>query len=87
MVTMWTAITDDAATARELLAAVLSPMLNRPVEALEGMLLVGPETRIADKVAEYQAAGVEELVLWPIVDEVAQLERFAERIAPRFAEA
>jgi alkanesulfonate monooxygenase SsuD/methylene tetrahydromethanopterin reductase-like flavin-dependent oxidoreductase (luciferase family) len=62
-------------------------MLNRPVEALEGLLLVGPESRIADKVAEYQAAGVEELVLWPIVDEVAQLERFAERIAPSFAQA
>jgi alkanesulfonate monooxygenase SsuD/methylene tetrahydromethanopterin reductase-like flavin-dependent oxidoreductase (luciferase family) len=85
MVTMWTAITEDEPSARRLLAEALSPMLNRPVEALEGMLLVGPESRIADKVAEYQAAGVEELVLWPIVDEVAQLERFAERIAPRFA--
>jgi len=85
MVTMWTGITDDDPSARRLLADVLSPMLNRPVEALEGMLLVGPESRIADKVAEYQAAGVEELVLWPIVDEVAQLERFAERIAPSFA--
>lgn len=87
MVTMWMAITDDSAGARRLVGEVLSPMLNRPAEALEAMLLVGPESRIADKVAEYQAAGAEELVLWPIVDEVAQLERFAERIAPAFSGA
>jgi len=87
MVTMWTAITDDEASTRLLLGEVLSPMLNRPVEALEGMLLVGSESRIADRIAEYEAAGVEELVVWPIVDEVAQLERFAERIAPRFSGA
>ena len=87
MVTMWTAITDDEAAGRRVLEEVLSPMLGRPVEALEGMLLVGPESRIADRVAAYAEAGVEELVLWPVVDEVAQLERFAERIAPRFASA
>ena len=87
MVTMWTAITDDEAAGRRVLEEVLSPMLGRPVEALEGMLLVGPESRIADRVAAYAESGVEELVLWPVVDEVAQLERFAERIAPRFASA
>lgn len=85
MVTMWTAITDDDAAGRRVLEEVLAPMLNRPVEALEAMLLVGPEGRIAERVAAYAEAGVEELVLWPVIDEVAQLERFAERIAPAFA--
>jgi alkanesulfonate monooxygenase SsuD/methylene tetrahydromethanopterin reductase-like flavin-dependent oxidoreductase (luciferase family) len=84
LVTMWTAITDDAAAGRRVLEERLAPMLNRPVEALEGMLLVGEEAAVADRVAEYEAAGVEELVLWPVVDEIGQLERFAERIAPRF---
>ena len=87
MVTMWTAVTDDEAAGRRVLEEVLAPMLGRPVEALEGMLLVGPESRIADRVAAYAEAGVEELVLWPVVDEVAQLERFADRIAPRFGGA
>ena len=85
MVTMWTAITDDEASGRRVLEEVLAPMLGRPVEALDGMLLVGTESRIADRVAAYADAGVEELVLWPVLDEVAQLERFAERIAPGFA--
>jgi alkanesulfonate monooxygenase SsuD/methylene tetrahydromethanopterin reductase-like flavin-dependent oxidoreductase (luciferase family) len=84
MVTMWTAITDDEATGRRVLEELLAPMLGRPVEALEGMLLVGTASRIADRVAAYAEAGVEELVLWPVLDEVAQLERFAERIAPAF---
>ena len=84
---MWTAITDDEASGRRVLEEVLAPMLGRPVEALDGMLLVGTESRVADRVAAYAEAGVEELVLWPVLDEVAQLERFAERIAPGFAAA
>lgn len=84
MVTVWTAITDDEAQGRRVLEEILSPMLGRPVEALEGMLLVGTESRVADRVAAYAEAGVEELVIWPVVDEIRQLERFAERIAPRF---
>jgi alkanesulfonate monooxygenase SsuD/methylene tetrahydromethanopterin reductase-like flavin-dependent oxidoreductase (luciferase family) len=84
MVTMWTAITDDAPAGRHVLETVLAPMLGRPLEALDGMLLVGEEAAIVDRVAAYEAAGVEELVLWPVIDEIRQIERFAERIAPSF---
>jgi alkanesulfonate monooxygenase SsuD/methylene tetrahydromethanopterin reductase-like flavin-dependent oxidoreductase (luciferase family) len=82
---MWTAITADAAGGRRVLEDLLAPMLGRPVDDLAGMLLVGEESAIADRIAAYQEAGVELLVLWPVVDEIGQLERFAERIAPRFS--
>lgn len=52
-----------------------------------GLLLVGTESRVADRIAGYEEAGVEELVLWPAIDEIRQIERFAERFAPSFAGA
>ena len=47
--------------------------------------LIGPESLIADRLSEYAAAGLEHAFVWPVIDEVAQLDRFAERIMPRFA--
>ena len=50
------------------------------------LMLVGPEQKIVDQVAACADAGVDELVLWPVIDELRQLETFASRIAPQFAE-
>lgn len=80
--TAFLALTTDAAEARRLIEARLVPVLQRPIEDLAPRLLVGPEGVVADRLTAYAEAGVEQVLVWPIVDEVAQLDRLAERVIP-----
>jgi hypothetical protein len=52
---------------------------------LEDRLLIGDEPLIVERLSAYAEAGLERALVWPVVDEVAQLERFAERVMPAFA--
>jgi hypothetical protein len=53
------------------------------VEELRERLLVGPAGECADKVARYQAAGAERILVWPVGDELRQLELFNGTVVAR----
>jgi alkanesulfonate monooxygenase SsuD/methylene tetrahydromethanopterin reductase-like flavin-dependent oxidoreductase (luciferase family) len=60
---------------------VLAPMLHRPVEALRSApLLIGPAEVCAERLAAFVAAGARRIFVWPLGDEVRQLELFRERV-------
>jgi alkanesulfonate monooxygenase SsuD/methylene tetrahydromethanopterin reductase-like flavin-dependent oxidoreductase (luciferase family) len=80
--TMWCYVTDDRARADAILADVLAPMLNRPVEQLRVILPIGPAEECAGKLLAYARAGAQRVFLWPLADERVQLEVFRERVVP-----
>jgi alkanesulfonate monooxygenase SsuD/methylene tetrahydromethanopterin reductase-like flavin-dependent oxidoreductase (luciferase family) len=81
LATMFFHVTEDRATAERIVSEVLSRTLNRPEEVLSQRLLVGPAEECAEKIAAYQAAGVQRIYLWPVQDEVRQLTIFREHVA------
>jgi alkanesulfonate monooxygenase SsuD/methylene tetrahydromethanopterin reductase-like flavin-dependent oxidoreductase (luciferase family) len=79
--TTWLHVTEDEGEAERTLSDVLAPMLHRPVEALRSApLLVGPAEVCAERLAAFVAAGARRIFVWPVGDEVAQLELFRERV-------
>ena len=82
LVTLFLHITEDRQSARSILEEVLSPILHRSPEELQERLPVGPAALCAEKLAEYAAAGMQRAFLWPVEDEVTQLELFRERVEP-----
>jgi alkanesulfonate monooxygenase SsuD/methylene tetrahydromethanopterin reductase-like flavin-dependent oxidoreductase (luciferase family) len=83
LATGWMYVTEDCAAAERVLVEVLSPMVNRPVEALRKLSLpIGPAEVCAERLRAFADAGAERLFVWPLRDDVTQLELFAERVAP-----
>ena len=80
--TMSSYVTEDRARADAVLADVLAPMLNRPVEQLRAILPIGSAKECAEKLLAYAGAGAQRVFLWPLADERAQLEVFRERVVP-----
>ncbi len=81
LATMWLFITDDAAEERDVVTR-LATMLRRPAEDLEGTLPIGPPARCAELLARYRDVGLERIFLWPLSDEVTQVERVAHEVLP-----
>lgn len=80
---MFMYVTDNVAEAEDVVSQVLAPTLRRDPEQLRERLLVGPAGACADKLERYAAAGAERVLLWPVWDEVRQLERFHESVMSR----
>jgi alkanesulfonate monooxygenase SsuD/methylene tetrahydromethanopterin reductase-like flavin-dependent oxidoreductase (luciferase family) len=80
--TMWCYVTEDRARAEAMLADLLAPLLDRPVEQLRSILPIGSAEECARKVLAYERAGAQRVFLWPLADERAQLETFRERVMP-----
>ena len=80
--TMWCYVTEDRARADAVLADVLAPMLNRPVEELRAILPIGAADECAARLRAYEPAGAQRIFLWPVAEERAQLELFRERVVP-----
>jgi alkanesulfonate monooxygenase SsuD/methylene tetrahydromethanopterin reductase-like flavin-dependent oxidoreductase (luciferase family) len=79
--TTWLHITEDKGVAERTLTDVLAPMLHRPAEELRTLpLLIGPAEVCAERLAAFVAAGARRIFVWPLGDEVAQLELFRERV-------
>ena len=58
-------------------------MLKRPVEALRALSLpIGPAELCAERLSHFASAGAQRIFLWPLGDELAQLELFREHVAP-----
>jgi alkanesulfonate monooxygenase SsuD/methylene tetrahydromethanopterin reductase-like flavin-dependent oxidoreductase (luciferase family) len=83
LATVWLHVTEDHAAAERVLADVLAPMLNRPVEILRELHLpIGGAETCAERLAAFAAAGVQRIFVWPLGDELRQLELFRERVVP-----
>jgi alkanesulfonate monooxygenase SsuD/methylene tetrahydromethanopterin reductase-like flavin-dependent oxidoreductase (luciferase family) len=83
LATAWLYVTEDRAAGERLLGDVLAPMLNRPVEQLRELSLpIGPQAVCAERLAAFAEAGVERVLVWPLADELRQLEVFQERVVP-----
>jgi hypothetical protein len=79
--TTWLHITEDTAAAERTLSDVLAPMLHRPAEALRSApLRIGPAEVCAERLTAFVAAGARRILVWPLGDEVRQLELFRERV-------
>ena len=81
LATMMLYITEDGSEAEHMLREVLAPALNRPWEELKQRVLVGPAHECADKLKAYAEAGLQRVFLWPLADELRQLEMFRDRVA------
>jgi alkanesulfonate monooxygenase SsuD/methylene tetrahydromethanopterin reductase-like flavin-dependent oxidoreductase (luciferase family) len=80
--TMWTWVTEDRAEADRVLAEILAPLLRRDPEELRGQVCVGSAEHCAELLSRFAEAGCERVYIWPLGDEVRQVELFAERVAP-----
>jgi alkanesulfonate monooxygenase SsuD/methylene tetrahydromethanopterin reductase-like flavin-dependent oxidoreductase (luciferase family) len=81
--TMWLYVTESRRDADRMLRDVLAPMLRRPVEALQDLALpIGSAEQCAQRISAYQEAGAERIFVWPLADELDQLERFNDRVVP-----
>ena len=59
-------------------------MLKRPVEALRALSLpIGPAELCAERFSHFASAGAQRIFLWPLADELEQLELFRDQVAPR----
>jgi alkanesulfonate monooxygenase SsuD/methylene tetrahydromethanopterin reductase-like flavin-dependent oxidoreductase (luciferase family) len=82
LATMWFHITDDPAEADQTFRRRLAPIIHRPEAILRERLPVGPASAFADKLCAFREAGVQQVLVWPVTDEVRQLELFCEQVLP-----
>jgi alkanesulfonate monooxygenase SsuD/methylene tetrahydromethanopterin reductase-like flavin-dependent oxidoreductase (luciferase family) len=80
--TTWLYITEDRGVAERTLADLAS-MLKRSDAALRSLPLpIGPAAVCAERLTAFVAAGARRIFVWPLRDELTQLELFRERVAP-----
>jgi alkanesulfonate monooxygenase SsuD/methylene tetrahydromethanopterin reductase-like flavin-dependent oxidoreductase (luciferase family) len=82
LATMWFHITDDAAEADRVVRERVMAVVNRPENELRERLPVGSADAFAEKLHAFREAGVQQVLVWPVVDEARQLELFCERVVP-----
>ena len=82
LATMWFHLTDDDDEADRIVAERIVATINRPPDVLRDRLPVGPASRMIEKLIAFRAAGVQRVLVWPVTDEVEQLERFARLVIP-----
>jgi len=75
--TAWALVTDDSRERERVLHDLLGPLLGRDPEAL-GHLPIGTPAQCAEALAAYAVAGASLVLLWPLRDARAQLERLME---------
>jgi alkanesulfonate monooxygenase SsuD/methylene tetrahydromethanopterin reductase-like flavin-dependent oxidoreductase (luciferase family) len=84
--TMWLYVTEARRDADRMLGDVLAPMLGRPIDVLRDLALpIGSAEQCAQRISAYQEAGAERIFVWPLADELQQLERFREDVVPLVA--
>jgi alkanesulfonate monooxygenase SsuD/methylene tetrahydromethanopterin reductase-like flavin-dependent oxidoreductase (luciferase family) len=80
--TMWMYVTEDERVAERMLIEVLAPAINRPVAELRERLPIGSAHDCAKKFAAYRPVGVQRIYLWPLADELEQIEVFMRQVVP-----
>jgi len=82
LATMWLYITEREEDSERMLRDVLAPTLNRPVAELRERLPIGSARDCAEKLAAYHHVGVQRIYLWPLADELEQIEIFMGQVVP-----
>jgi hypothetical protein len=82
LATMWCYITDDRAEAERILRERVVPTVHRPEDVLRERLPIGPPDVFAEKLSAFARSGVQRVFIWPVADEVHQLERFWNEVRP-----
>jgi alkanesulfonate monooxygenase SsuD/methylene tetrahydromethanopterin reductase-like flavin-dependent oxidoreductase (luciferase family) len=82
LATMWFHITDSRTEADRVMQERLVPTIHRPEADLRSRLPVGPAEMFAEKLSDFARAGVQQVFVWPVVDEAHQIERFWEEVRP-----
>ena len=81
--TMWLYVTESAREAERIVDDVLVSLLGRPAEAIRDLSLpVGSAEDCAERIRAFADAGAERVFVWPIGDDLRQIELFAERVVP-----
>jgi alkanesulfonate monooxygenase SsuD/methylene tetrahydromethanopterin reductase-like flavin-dependent oxidoreductase (luciferase family) len=81
--TMWLYVTESRREADRMLEDVLATLLNRPVDALRDLALpIGSAELCAERISAYARAGAQRVFVWPLADDVRQLEAFREVVVP-----
>lgn len=83
LASMWTWVTDDPADAERVLVDVLAPLVRRDPAELRERVCVGTSEHCADLLRRYAAAGCTRVHVWPLGDEVGQLDRVVRDVLPR----
>jgi hypothetical protein len=79
---MWFYLTDDRDEADRVMRERIVPTMHRPEEVLRERLPVGPAEGFAEKLSGFAEAGVQRVFIWPVANEMNQLERFSEGVVP-----
>jgi hypothetical protein len=79
---MWFHITDDAAEAEAVFRERIVPTVHRPEDILRERLPVGPADVFIAKLTAFRDAGVQQVFVWPVTDELHQIERFRADVWP-----
>jgi alkanesulfonate monooxygenase SsuD/methylene tetrahydromethanopterin reductase-like flavin-dependent oxidoreductase (luciferase family) len=82
LATMMLYLVEDDSEARRVLSDQVGPSLGRTPDELASRLLICSTQEARDRVRAYQEAGVQTMFVWPVADEVTQLERFAKVAVP-----
>jgi hypothetical protein len=79
---MWTWVDDDEARAERMLRDVLAQVVRRDPVDLRERVCVGTPEHCGRLLSAYAAAGCTRVHVWPLDDEVAQLERLVRDVLP-----
>jgi alkanesulfonate monooxygenase SsuD/methylene tetrahydromethanopterin reductase-like flavin-dependent oxidoreductase (luciferase family) len=85
LATMWFYLTDDRAEADKVLRERVAPTIHRPEQTLRERLPIGPAELFAEKLSAFARAGVQRVFIWPVANEVHQLELFWQTVRPEIA--
>jgi alkanesulfonate monooxygenase SsuD/methylene tetrahydromethanopterin reductase-like flavin-dependent oxidoreductase (luciferase family) len=87
LATMWCYITDDRVEAERILKERVARAVHRPEDMLRDRLAIGPAELFAEKLTAFAQAGAQRVFIWPVADELHQLERFCNEVRPLVATA
>ena len=80
--TLWAYVTEDRTTADRVLTEVLAPLVRRDPATLATQVLVGPSGACRELLAAYAEAGAERCLVWPLGDDLHQLEAARALVEP-----
>jgi alkanesulfonate monooxygenase SsuD/methylene tetrahydromethanopterin reductase-like flavin-dependent oxidoreductase (luciferase family) len=84
VVTMFMYLSKSREKARQVVKSTLAPALGRSPEVLQRLLPFGTPEQCALKIRGLAEAGVRRVHIWPIQDELEQMEIFRDEVMPQF---
>jgi alkanesulfonate monooxygenase SsuD/methylene tetrahydromethanopterin reductase-like flavin-dependent oxidoreductase (luciferase family) len=76
-------VADDPDEVEQTFRSRVLATIDRPAAELRERLLFGSVDEVVAKLVAWRDAGIDEVLLWPVRDEVDQLHRFREDVLPR----